>query len=128
MVPKIGVVAVFILSLFVLSNFSFAQGTSASQIQRSQEILEKEEALLNKIEGSEQFFIRKIIVKGASSLAKDKIREIILPFQKKWLNRGQILQIFELLKQAYSRMGKPMPEISHRIKKHILEIKIKEKN
>jgi outer membrane protein assembly factor BamA len=109
-------------------NTCFAETPTASQIERSQELLEKEQILKNKLEKKDKVFIKKITVKGVTILTEDKIKEIILPFQKHWLTKKDIQQILDLLAQAYKQegyAGKP-PNTSFQIKKSNLEIQIGE--
>lgn len=117
--------------LFLILSFSclgFAQTTPA-QLQRSQEILEKERALKDKLEKGEKVYIKKIIVKGATLLNQEQIKEIILPFQKHWLTKNDIQQILALIERAYINNGyaTKLKGISYQIKKRILEIQIEER-
>lgn len=110
----------------LLYGISSAATPSASQIERTQEILEKGEALMNKIEKKEKKFIKKIIVQGVLSFSQDQIKEIILPFQKKWLTEVDIQQILDSFKELYKRQGKPLARISYQIKGNQLFIKAEE--
>ena len=103
-----------------------AQVSSMSQIQRSQEILQKQEELTKKLEQQEKVFIKKIKVVGAAFLSEDRIKEIILPFQKKWLEKEDIRQILDLIKQAYIEKAKKEPAITYQIKKQELEVQVNE--
>ncbi len=107
----------------------FAEPPSAGQIERAQEILQKEDILRNKLEKEEKIYIKKIIVKGVTLLDEDKIKEIILPFQKHWLNKTDIQQILDIIGQAYKQKGYTgLPlRIYSQIKKNCLKIEIKEK-
>ena len=107
-------------------NICFAQDVPVSQIERTQEVLEKEEALREKLNQQEKVFINKIIVEGALLLDEEQVKEIILPFQKRWLTKDDINQIINSLKQLYSQKTKQTPEITYQIKKHNLTINIKE--
>lgn len=108
-------------------NFCFAQ-TSASQMQRAEELIEKEEALRKELKEPKKVFVKNIIVEGVTLLSEDEIKEITAPFIKHWLNAENFEQIKELIKQSYQEKGytnKPA-EISHRIKKKSLIIEVKE--
>ena len=107
-------------------NICFAQDVPVSQIERTQEVLEKEEALREKLNQQEKVFINKIIVEGALLLDEEQVKEIILPFQKRWLTKDDINQIIDSLKQLYSQQTKQIPEITYQIKKRSLKITIKE--
>ena len=121
---------IFIFLFLILSFFylGFAQTTPA-QLQRSQEILEKERALRGKIEKGEKVYIKKIIVKGATLLNQKQVREIILPFQKHWLTKNDIQQMLGFFEQAYFNCGygTKLKGISYQVKKRILEIQIEER-
>jgi len=95
-----------ILAFFSLSILSlcFAQDT-ASQIERSQEIIRGEEELMHKINREEKAYIEKIVIKGATKLSDDEINGIILPYQKKHLSKEDIQQVIELIKQKYEVKG-----------------------
>lgn len=118
-----------ILTLFFslsFNNLCFAQ--SVSQIEKSQQDLEKERALRAKIEQEEKVFVKKIIIEGATLISAERIKEIILPFQKRWLSKEEILQILHSLTAAYKEKGySDQPaKISYQIKKASLKIKIEE--
>ena len=120
-------IAILILFLCLSSlNICFAQDVPVSQIQRTQEILKKEEALREKLNQQEKAFIKKIIVEGVLLLDEEQVKEIILPFQKRWLTEDDINQIIDSLKQLYSQQTKQTPEITYQIKKRNLKITVKE--
>ena len=125
----LSVILFFLCLVIGAKGASFAQGHSASRIERSQEILEKEEALREKIEKEEKVYIKKIILKGITSLSKEQREKIISPFQARWLTKKDIQQILELLKEAYHQQGYPgLPaSISYQIKRNNLLIKAEEK-
>ncbi|MGE5197115.1 MAG: hypothetical protein ACM3IL_01250, partial [Deltaproteobacteria bacterium] len=88
-----------ILPLFIilcLCSSSFAQ-PSASQIERSQELLDREQALRQELEKGEKTLIKKIIVKGVRKLTKKQIRQIVAPFQKHWLTKKDFEEIIDLI-------------------------------
>ena len=109
-----------------LTNNCFAQDIPVSQIERTQEILEKEEALREKLNKQDKMFIKKIVVEDALLLGEEQVEEIILPFQKRWLTKDDINQIIDSLKQLYIRQTKQTPEITYQIKGRNLEIYVKE--
>lgn len=123
--------AKIIIAVFVLLSFyrlGFAENPSVSQIQRTQEILEKEGALEKKIGKEEKVFIRKTTVKGAKLLTEEEIRQIVLPYQKRWFYKNEIEAIPDALKKAYQKKGlKNQPaRISFRIKRNYLQINVDE--
>ena len=116
---------IFLFCLTFLGS-AFAQAPSMSEIQRQQEILQKEQELTTKIKEGEKVFVKKINVKGVTLLTEERIKEIIAPFQKKWLENKEIQQILELIKQAYIQETKQTPVITCQIKKQQLEIQVDE--
>ena len=123
--------AIILFSLFCLGPLgsdSFAQALPIGQIERTQELLEKEKAFRGRIEREEKVFIKKIIVEGVTLLNEGQIKELILPFQKRWLSKDEIQQILDALTAAYRQNGyKEQPaKISFEIKKGFLKIKVDE--
>lgn len=119
----------FFLSLILGSkSISSAQAPSLSQIERSQEILDKEKILREKFEKGEKVFIKKIIVQGVTLLTGDEIKETILRFEKRWLTEEDIQQILGLIQQAYGQKGykNQLTKISYQIKKKCLIIRVEE--
>jgi len=112
-----------------LETICFAEQPSASQIERTQEIIQEEEILRDKLKTGEKVFIKKIIVKGVTLLDEDEIKKIILPFQKHWLNKEEIQQILDAIGQAYKQKGytQALLKISFQIKKNCLKIDVEEK-
>ena len=107
---------------------AFAETPSASQIERSEENLQKEELLREKLSQEEKIFIKKIAVKGASLITEDRIKEIILPYQGKWLIKKDIQQIMEFIQQEYKNKGNigMLNKISYRIHNKNLIIEVTE--
>lgn len=124
-------ITVIILFLFCLIGnnpiICFAQAPTASQIERSQENLEKERALRETIERGEKVFVKKIIVKGITLLTGEQIKEIIMPFQKHWLTKDDIQRLLDLLRQAYQQKSQQIPTISYQVKERKLIISVEEK-
>lgn len=105
----------------------FSQPTPA-QIERSQELLDKEKALREELERGEKVFVKKVIVKGATLLKPEKIEAIILPLEGHWLTKEDIRQVRALIEQAYLENGylNEIKGVSSLVKKQILEIQIEE--
>ena len=96
---------IFILFLSIsFLNFCFAQTSTASSIEKSQEILEKEKALRERIEKEEKVFIKKIIVTGVALINKEKIKEVILPHENHWLTKKEILAILDSISAVYKKI------------------------
>ncbi|MBI5145194.1 MAG: hypothetical protein HZA27_03300 [Candidatus Omnitrophica bacterium] len=116
----------FVLSFF---NLSFAQTQTLGQIERSQEILEKERVLRERLERGEKVFIKKITFSGATLISEDKIKEILLPFKNRWLTQAEIQAILDLIATRYKEEGyaERIASISYQINKNRLKIIIEEK-
>lgn len=117
-----------LISLFLILGFfylSIAQTPPTGQIERSQEILQKEGIFKDKIEKQEKIYIKRIIVKGATLLDQEQIREIILPFQRHWLTKDDIRHLVDSLKQSYQQQSREVPVISYVVEggKLIIEVK-----
>lgn len=131
-IEKIIGLAIILFFLFLwwgAKNICFAQTPPIGQIQRSQEILEQEKALREKLEQEEKIFIEKITIKGVTLLSAEQIKEIILPFKRQWLTKRDIEQLLEFIKQAYKEKGysEKLLNLSYEIKKNrYLEIKVEE--
>ena len=121
--------AVILVLFLTLGSFSSAKAqTSASQLQRAQDLLEEEKAIRLKIEEPQKKYIKSIKVEGATLLNQDTIRELTAPFLKHWLAQEDINIILNTIKQAYKDEGYPNhpAEIRYQLKGKVLWIKIKE--
>lgn len=116
-----------LISLLFLQAVSYAEVISGAEVLRSQELIQKDESWRQKIK-EEKFFIKKILIKGVTILSEDTLKEIILPFEKKWLTKGDIQEMLDAIKQAYKKAGLPEEKIklSSQVKKRTLEIIVEE--
>jgi len=123
----INIAPIILFSCLIFYDLSLAE-VSTGQILRSQEILEKEKALRERLQEEEKVFIKKIKIEGVTLLTESQIRQIISPFQKRWLTKTQIQQILELIKEAYRKNSyQNQPKgISYQIKGKELSIKVEE--
>jgi len=65
------------ICLFVLATgYAFAAPPTAGSIERSQEILQEDKALRQRIEQGEKFFVKTIICKGCLRLSEEEIKDI----------------------------------------------------
>ncbi len=122
-------VAFLILFYFTLHPvFAFAQTEIPSQIERTQQILQKEEALKEKINKPEKKLVKTIQVSGVTLVSIDKIQSIILPFQNRWLTEPEVESILASIKMLYEKTGFPNQpaEVSYKIEKHNLNIQVLE--
>ena len=120
---------VIILSLVLIityGNLSFA--STASQVLRTQEMLEKERALREKIE-EERFYIKEIVVNGSSLLNQKQIANMMMPYKKRMLTKEDIEKILKLIESVYEQLGAQdkISEINHRIEGLQLIIDINER-
>jgi len=121
--------AVILVAFLTLGAFNSAKAqTSASQLQRAQDLLEEEKTIRLKIEQQQKKYIKSINVEGITLLNQDKIREVTAPFLKHWLTQEDINTVLDTIKQAYKQEGYPNQpaEIRYEIKGKVLWIKIKE--
>ncbi|MCK9603872.1 MAG: hypothetical protein M0R66_05905 [Candidatus Omnitrophica bacterium] len=114
---KIGLILVFLFFASNMGIICFAQTSAAplGQVERSEELLNKDEALRKKIEEPEKVFIEEIILTGFT-LSDDQIKEMISPYQKRWLTKNNIQDIIDLLREACQQKSGQAPEISFEVK------------
>jgi len=122
---------IFFLLIFVMgiSSACLAQvQTPLSQIERSEELIRKEEALREKIEVPGRIFIEEITFEGASLLSKKEIKDLALPYEKKWLTEDDISRIMIALKDLYRSKGltEQLSDVSCQVKDKRLVIEVKE--
>ena len=117
--------AILLLFSFVIQDACIAQNAPTAQIGRSQELIEKDRALRERIARDEKFFIKKIIVKG-SGLSEEKIEEITAPFKNHWLSREDIDSLLAIIKNACIENGyqEDSFKIVYRVSKATLNIEI----
>ena len=123
---RIAFILIFVMNM---SGVCFAQvQTPLSQIERSQELIDKEEALRNKIEAPEKIYIEEITFKGASLLSEKEIKDLAMPYEKKWLTKDDISQIINGLNELYRNKGLTgqLSDITYQIKDKRLIIEVKE--
>lgn len=119
---------VVLISILWFFNLCFSQGPSMGQIQKTQQDLEMDKTLRIETEKREKVLIKKITVKGAALITKDKIKEIILPFENHWLTQTDINLILDSITSAYKQKGyqNQPAKISFQIRKGCLEINLEE--
>jgi len=105
---------------------AFAESPSASQIQRTDELIKQGESLQKKIDGEKKTFIEEIIVEGVSLSNKDSLGELISPYHKHWLVDSDIQQIIDSVRQFYIKSGGKTPEISYKIEDQKLVLRVLE--
>jgi hemolysin activation/secretion protein len=123
--------AAFITLIFiaVFSNTCFSETPSMGQIQKSQQDLELDKSLRLEAEKGQKVLIKKIIVKGATLITEDQIKQVILPFKNHWLTQSDIELILSSVANIYKQngcQGEPA-RISYEVKEGNLEVNIEEK-
>ena len=113
-------VVIFAIFILTLNTRAYAQGVS--QVERSQEIIEKDRILKKRIE-TEMFFIKDIILEGEDLVPQDKIEEITSGFKNRALSLSDISLIIDLLRQLYAQEGFDV-DISYNIEGEILRLKV----
>jgi len=120
----------FTILFFMLVSFSpcFPQSPSAGKIEKMQQDLEMEKALRTELEKGKKVFIKKVILKGATLITEEQLKEIILPFKDRWLSGSGINLILDSITSAYKQKGyEGQPEkITFQVKDGNLEISIEE--
>jgi len=116
-----------IISLLSIQFAAYGEPISGSEILRSQELIQEDQTLRDKAR-EDKVFIKKIVLTGAVLLSPDKLKEITLPFERKWLTKYDIQEIEDLIKQEYNQQGIPEDKIklSSKVKKNVLEIILNE--
>jgi len=123
-------VFVSFLFLLLIANLAFAgQGMSTSTITRSQDMIQKEEALREKLDKNEKMYLKKAVVSGATLIDKEKIEEILQPFKNHWISKNDIGIIMDTIAADYKERGvyDKLENISYKINRSSLSIIIKEK-
>ena len=78
---------------------------TAGTIERSQEILQEDQALRQQVEQENKVFVKKIVLKGVTRLSKEEINDLIAPFENQWMTKKDIQQVIDSLKLAYEKKG-----------------------
>lgn len=120
---------IFIFILFFTFNCSFARDITPVQIERSQEILQQEEALRRKIEQPQKVFIKEIILPQGCLIPKDELEQINRRFAGQWLSSKEIQELLDILAKAYQKAyrGSKPPRAACIIEEGKLIINFKEK-
>ncbi len=123
------VISVLLVLFFGLRfGIGFCAEPSASQQQRTQELLEEEKLLRERLDKEEKIYIKGIKLEGITLLDKELLDEITQPFKKHLLSKEEIRHLIELIKQAYQDKGYTghPAEISYEIKDNYLKIRVDE--
>lgn len=119
---------VFLFLFLAPLNPGFSQIPSAGQIEKTQQDLEMEKSLREEVEKGKKVLIRKIIIKGATLLTADQLKNIALSFNGHWLTESDINLVLDTVTSAYKENGyQDQPaKISYQLKKGYLEVSIEE--
>jgi len=123
-----GALAAFLLLMFNSVAYS-SQNESASTIARSQEMIEKEASLRENINKNDKIYLKKAVIKGATLIDKEKIKETLRPFKNCWVSKYDIQLIIDSISAIYQEKGcsEKIEGISYKIDRNILNISVKEK-
>jgi hemolysin activation/secretion protein len=122
-------VSIGFLFLLLSANVVYAsQDMSTSTITRSQEMIEKERFLREKIDKDDKVYLKKAIVTGITLIDKEKIEEIFKPFKNHWISKNDIQIILDSITAAYKEKGcaDKLGSASYQIRKNTLNIIIVE--
>jgi len=95
---------------FAAYGLSFA-APNASQVQRSIELIDQEEAFRSRFEQGEKLFIKEIEVKANVYIDKKSIKEIVLPYENRWISKDDLNRLIEGLRQFCAGLGYPIEQI-----------------
>ena len=94
---------IFISILFSTFNYSIAQTITPIQIERAQEIVQKEEALRKKIEQPQKVFVKEIILPQGCLIPEKEIAQITGNFAGRWHSLKEKRELLDILTQAYRK-------------------------
>lgn len=120
----------FILPLILFLPKILFSEINASQVERSQELIQKNEELRKQIESEPRVYIKQVIITGSSQLSEVELSEITSLFQKKWFLKKELPGIADYLSQVYKKKGIPESsfKINYQLKGGILNIQVEETN
>lgn len=98
------IVVGYILFVRKLPPPTFAQ-SEVSQIERSQELIEKEKAIRDNIDQKYKTFINKVIVSGATLLTAEQIRQASSQIEGHWFTTSELQRISDPFRAAYENKG-----------------------
>lgn len=112
--------------IFVICGNCFAQVTTAADIERTQVIIQKDEAFKQVINKPEKIHIKDIVLDGVTLLSEEQIKSIISPFKGGWLSENEIQGVINSIKMFYQKRGfSNQPEnITFQVEKSVLKINI----
>jgi len=124
---KVISVLAFSIPALLISSAGHCDPASPEQIQRSQEILQEDKMLREKIGQEIKVFIEKVVVKGADDLSKEEINNLALPYLKRWLKESEIREFIDQVKELYAKKSHDgiSFEVSRKINGSTLEIIIR---
>jgi|GEM_PF-305597 len=120
--------AVFFM-VFLASQIAYsAQDDSAGAVMRSQEMLDNEKMLREKVDKNDKMLLRKAVIKGITLIDRRKTMEIFAPFKGHWISKDDIHLIIDSIFAAYKEKGyfEKIERIDYKISKNTLTIIVKE--
>jgi len=115
--------------IFFLPKILFSE-INASQIERSQELIQENEELRKQIESEPRVYVKQVIIIGSSQLSEAELSEITSLFQKKWFLKKELQEIADYVSQAYKKKGisESSFKINYQLKDGMLNIQVEETN
>lgn len=124
---KILFIGIALIIFGIVSNLAAQSVPSASEIERSQELLNEQRELNRRIYDEDKVFVERIILKGASALTSGQIDGILGAFEQKWFSRHDIQGLIDAIEMTYKNNNLPIkPQISYQVNNDSLEITVKE--
>ena len=94
---------IFILVPFFIFNPCFAQDITPVRIERSQEILQKEEGLRQRIQEPQKVFVKEIILPQGCRIPAEEIEQMSVNFSGYLHSLKEIQELLNILSQAYQK-------------------------
>ena len=78
---------------------------TAGELQRSEELLNENQAFINKFEQSSRVYIETIAVRSNIHLDPKKARELVKPYERSWLTKKELAELIEDIRRFYLKQG-----------------------
>jgi hemolysin activation/secretion protein len=120
----------FLLSAVITQSQALAANVTPAQVERSEQLIDQQGLLRQRLEKGAKVFVKEIEVTGASLIKTEDIKELIKPLEKSWVYKSDIQTVIESIKELYNKSGyeKRLKNITYQIKDGLLKIQIEEQN
>jgi outer membrane protein assembly factor BamA len=95
-----------IICLVFVAVSAYAADIPAERLERSQELLDNDKLLMEKLNTEEKVFVKNIVFKGDNSVSPETILRITGPYQGRWLTNSDMVQIVELIAAECRKSGR----------------------